>query len=190
MMQQITVSTMSREEYLALEAHSEIKHEFFQGEIFARAGSTFNHARLSGNVTAALAVRLRGGRCEPMNSDMRVQTPTGLNTYPDASVFCGKPELQDGQCTLLNPLLIIEVLSPSTRSYDRGDKFAHYRSIPVLQDYLLIDSTRLAVEHFRRTSNGEWILHEYQALTDTLPLPAIGIELPLTEIYAGIDWEL
>jgi len=105
-------------------------------------------------------------------------------------VFCGKPELQDGQCTLLNPLLIIEVLSPSTRSYDRGDKFAHYRSIPVLQDYLLIDSSRLAVEHFRRTSNGEWILHEYQTLSDSLSLPAIGIELPLTEIYAGIDWEL
>jgi Uma2 family endonuclease len=187
-MQAAIKPTISREEYLEMEKHSEIKHEFFQGEIFAMSGGTFNHARIGRNIVSALLTRLRGKPCEPMNSDMRVQTPSGLDTYPDVSVFCGQAELADKQHSLLNPVAIFEVLSPSTRSYDRGDKFAHYRTLDSLRDYVLVDAERLAVEHFRRADNGEWVLHEYREAADCLPLPAIAVELPLAEMYAGIEF--
>ena len=153
------------------------------------SGGSFKHAAISGNSFPALRSRLRDKPCTAMNSDMRVHTPAGLDTYPDVSVFRGGPELSDQQRTLLNPVLIIEVLSPSTRTYDRGDKFALYRSIPSLRDYLLIDSEKAALEHFRRDNNGEWILHEYSAMEDVIPLPAIDVELPVRDIYEGVVFE-
>ena len=180
---------IAREEYLALEEHSPLRHQFYQGEIFAMAGGSFNHSAIAGNLYLALGERLRGGPCRPMNSDMRIHTPSGLDTYPDLSLFCGQPELTDQQRTLLNPVLIVEVLSPSTRNYDRGDKFFHYRSIPTLRDYLLVDAASISVEHFRRSSDGEeWVLHHYQRLEERLPLPALESELPLAEIYAAIQF--
>lgn len=176
----------TREKYLTLEEQSDIKHEFFQGEIFAMSGGTYNHSKIAVNITSELSSKLRGKNCTPMNSDMRIHTPSGLDTYPDVSVFCGKPELQDQQRSLLNPVLIVEVLSPSTRTYDRGDKFTLYRAIPTLQDYLLIDSEQILVEHFRRTVNNEWILHEYHELKDNVTLTAIEEILNLAVIYEGI----
>lgn len=183
-----TIEYMAREEYLALEEQSEIKHEFFQGEIFAMSGGTYNHAEIAGNIYASLKAKLRGHPCRPMNSDMRIHTPSGLDTYPDVSVFCGKPELQDKQRSLLNPTVIVEVLSPSTRTYDRGDKFALYRAIPTLQDYLLVDSEQVLLEHFRRTPDNEWVLHEYRALEDDVTLTALGETLNLDVIYENIEW--
>lgn len=179
---------ISREDYLKLEEVSPEKHEFYQGQVFAMAGGTFQHARIGLNVTTELAVRLRGKPCQPMNSDMRITTPSGLNTYPDASVYCGKPELTDSNKTLLNPVLIVEVLSPSTRSYDRGDKFHHYRSIPSLRDYLLIDSETVLVEHYQRIGAYEWNLHEYRRLTDILNLDSIKELLTVSVFYEGIEW--
>ena len=179
---------ISREDYLKLEEVSPEKHEFYQGQVFAMAGGTFQHARIGLNVTTELAVRLRGKPCQPMNSDMRITTPSGLNTYPDASVYCGKPELTDSNKTLLNPVLIVEVLSPSTRSYDRGDKFHHYRSIPSLRDYLLIDSETVLVEHYQRIGAYEWNLHEYRRLTDILNLDSINELLTVSVFYEGIEW--
>ncbi|MEZ5448471.1 MAG: Uma2 family endonuclease [Thiolinea sp.] len=133
-------SHLTREQYLEHDAASEQKHEFYQGEIFAMSGGTFNHSAISTNVTTILKNLLADSPCRPMNSDMRVTTPSGLDTYPDISVFCGQPELTDKDCTLLNPVILIEVLSPRTKNYDRGNKFLHYRSIPDLLDYLLVDS--------------------------------------------------
>lgn len=179
---------ISREDYLKLEEVSPEKHEFYQGQVFAMAGGTFQHARIGLNVTTELAVRLRGKPCQPMNSDMRITTPSGLNTYPDASVYCGQPELTDSNKTLLNPVLIVEVLSPSTRSYDRGDKFHHYRSIPSLRDYLLIDSETVLVEHYQRIGAYEWNLHEYRRLTDILNLDSIKELLTVSVFYEGIEW--
>ncbi|GAB6042058.1 Uma2 family endonuclease [Endothiovibrio diazotrophicus] len=187
-MPQAATQKISRDDYLAMEEQSPIRHQFLAGEVFAMTGGTFNHAAIAGNILSALSRRAAGKPCRPMNSDMRVHTPSGLDTYPDVSVFCGKPELTDDQRTLLNPAVIFEVLSPSTRTYDRGDKFVHYRSITSLLDYVLVDSETLAVEHFRRSPDGrEWVLHEYREPTDTLPLPAIEAELPLAEIYQEIE---
>ena len=175
----------SRDEYLRLDERSDGKHEFFNGEVFAMTGGSFDHAAIGLNVATTLAASLRGGPCRPMNSDMRVHTPSGLDTYPDVSVFCGEAELTDQQKTLLSPVVIVEVLSPSTRSYDRGDKFALYRSIPSLRDYLLIDSEQVLVEHFRRLDSGEWLLHEYLAGADGIVVASVGVTLSLVEIYAG-----
>ncbi|MDX9989808.1 Uma2 family endonuclease [Thiothrix unzii] len=173
----------SREDYLLLEAQSDVKHEFLAGQAYAMAGGTFNHARVAGNLFASLRQLLRGKPCQPMNSDMRVHTPSGLDTYPDVSVYCGQPDLNDKQTTLLNPVLLVEVLSPSTREYDRSSKFAHYRSIPSLQDYLLIDPEAVAVEHFHRLKRDEWLLRVYSQPDDVLVLDTLGISLALNEFY-------
>ncbi|MEZ5447480.1 MAG: Uma2 family endonuclease [Thiolinea sp.] len=157
--------------------------------MFAMSGGSFQHATIGLNVATLLRNQLRGTPCQPMNSDMRVHTPSGLDTYPDVSVFCNEPELTDNERTLLNPVVIIEVLSPTTRSYDRGDKFWHYRSIPGLQDYVLIDSESIHVEHHQRRNRDEWLLHEYRRLEDVLYLTALGLKLDVAEFYEGLRFE-
>ncbi|WP_245706955.1 Uma2 family endonuclease [Thiothrix caldifontis] len=176
----------TRTEYLEFDASSPEKHQFFDGQIFAMAGGTFNHSAIGLNVATTLRNLLRGKPCQPMNSDMRIHTPSGLDTYPDISVFCNAPELMDNDRTLLNPVVIIEVLSPSTRSYDRGDKFWHYRSIAGLQDYVLIDSETIHVEHHHRQQRDEWLLHEYRKLDDTLHLESLGLTLTLAVFYEDV----
>lgn len=176
----------SRDEYLALEDSAEMKHEFYQGQIFAMSGGTFNHAKISSNTLTTLSVKLRDKFCTAMNSDMRVNTPSGLDTYPDISVFCGKPLLTDNQRTLLNPVLLIEVLSPSTRRYDQSDKFVLYRTIPTLSDYLLIDSEKVHVQHFHKIKQGEWLLREYVALTKLVDLNVIAETVSLAEMYESV----
>lgn len=178
---------LSRDDYFALE--SEEKYEFYQGEIFAMTGGTFNHAKISGNTFSTLNVKLRGKCCQPSNSDMRIETPSGLITYPDVSVFCGKPELTENQCSLLNPSVIIEVLSPSTRRYDLSDKFILYRTIPSFKDYLLIDSEKVSVQYFRKTEQQEWLLHEYLDISDSVCLVSIKETLDLNEIYENISFK-
>ena len=137
---------LTREQYLAIDEASPDKHQFYQGEIFAMSGGSFNHSRIAMNIGAH--VQVSSNSCVPMTSDMRVSTPSGLDTYPDVSVYCGDPELTDNNSTLLNPVLIVEVLSKSTRGYDKGAKFENYRSITTLQDYLLVDSEKVHIEHF------------------------------------------
>lgn len=180
------INYITREEYFELEKKSDIKHELFNGEIFAMSGGSFNHARISGNTFSAFNVKLRGKCCTPTNSDMRIETPNGLITYPDTAIFCGQPELTENQCALLNPIVIIEVLSPSTRRYDESGKFALYRSIPSFQDYLLIDCEKIFVQHFRKIENNEWILHDYFYLADAIALNSIQETIYLYEIYDGI----
>ena len=182
---QQNASQATREDYLAMEAVAGQRHEFYRGEVYAMAGGTFRHADIATNILSALRVKLRGKSCRAMNSDMRLHTPSGLDTYPDVSAFCGTAELTDKDTTLLNPALIVEVLSPSTRDYDKGGKFTLYRSIPSLEDYLLVDSEEVFVEHFRRIGAGEWVLREYTDLADEVPLDSIVERLALSEIYAG-----
>ncbi|MEZ5535559.1 MAG: Uma2 family endonuclease [Thiolinea sp.] len=173
----------TRAEYLELDESSPEKHEFYNGQIFAMSGGTYNHSTIGLNIATTLRNQLQGKPCQPMNSDMRVHTQSGLDTYPDISVFCGEPELTDQERTLHNPVVIIEVLSPTTRNYDRGDKFWHYRSIPALQDYLLIDSESVYVEHHHRQSRDEWLLHEYYNLEDKLKLDSLNVTLTLRAVY-------
>lgn len=176
-------SLLSREAYLSQEMQGDKKHEFYQGQIFSMAGGTFKHAHIAGSLYAHLRWSLRGKPCQPMNSDMRVHTPSGLDTYPDVSVYCNQPELTDNDTTLLNPSVVFEVLSPTTRDYDRSGKFAHYRSIPGLQDYLLIDPEIVLLEHFHRLKQDEWLLHVYSDIRDTINLDSLGVVLALGDVY-------
>lgn len=189
------------EEYLRLEINALEKHEYHNGEIrllssggTEMAGGSYNHSLVGSNLLIALGVLLQNSPCRAVNSDMRIYTPSGSYTYPDVSVFCGAPQFADAQLklpaeTLVNPVLLAEVLSNSTAIYDRGAKFSLYRTIVSLRDYLLVDPTRIAVEHFRKADSGEWILHDYQRIEEIIPLPALGIALPLARIYAGITFE-
>jgi Uma2 family endonuclease len=183
---QPAIQLYSREEYLTLAETSETKYEFFRGEIFAMSGGTFNHSFIKGNIFIKLGQKLNGKPCHPMDSDMRLRTPSGLNTYPDISIYCGMPELTDAQTTLLNPCIIVEVLSPSTSHYDRGNKFNHYRSLVTLTDYVLVESTIRWVEHRQLTEAGEWQVRTYSELTDVILFRKLEISLTLAEIYAEV----
>jgi Uma2 family endonuclease len=180
---------LSPEEYLALERQSETKHEFLNGEIFAMTGASLQHNRIVSNVGGLLYSQLHGRPCEFFLGDLRLRVDaTGLYTYPDLVVVCGEPQLvADAELdTLLNPTLIIEVLSPSTEAYDRGKKFAHYRTIASLVEVVFISQEQVEVERYSRQSGGGWLLLEANRLEDRLPLPAIGCELPLTAVYERV----
>lgn len=186
-----TVKPFSVEEYLEMERASNVKHEFYQGEIFAMSGASFPHNRIQMNFTRRTGNFLEGKGCDVFGSDLRVHIPSnGLFTYPDALIVCGEPQLvQDGLDSLLNPSVIVEVLSKSTQNYDRGDKFALYRAIPSLKEYILIASEFLGVEHFAKQENGTWLLKEYKSIDDVLPMKTVDFMLPLSELYSGVSFE-
>ncbi len=185
-------------EYLAFERQSDVKHEYFRGELFAMSGASRQHVRISVNVTAWLAgqlkgqrCQLKGQRCELFNGDMRVKvSPTGLYTYPDASVVCGRPRFEDKELdVLLNPTVIVEILSKSTEAYDRGEKFAQYRTLDTLTDYLLISQDQPLVERFTRQPDGGWLLTESAGLDAVMPIDSIQCQLPLAEVYDRVEFE-
>src|SRR2546425_9750990 len=150
------------EEYLELERKAEIKSEYLDGEMFAMSGVTREHSTIVVNVTTELNVQVKGRPCEVHGPDLRVKvSPTGLYTYPDVAVICGEPQFEDPHFdTLLDPHLIIEVLSDSTESYDRGKKFAHYRAIDSLREYILVSQTEYRIERFCRQDDGSWLYSE------------------------------
>ena len=173
------------DEYLALERRSESKNEYLDGEIYAMTGASRRHNLITGNILAALHAQLRkNGGCEVYSHDMRVRVPaTDLYTYPDVVVACGEPRFEDSELdTLLNPVLIVEVLSKSTEDYDRGTKFAHYRTIPSMAEYLVVSQGHIHVEHWVRESD-RWVLTETDELASTLELPSIGCTLELADVY-------
>jgi Uma2 family endonuclease len=180
-------SRLSPEEYLALERRADHKSEFFQGEMFAMSRATYGHSLISTNIGGELGSRLRGTECTGLIANMRVATSeTGLYTYPDIAVVCGQPKFRDQKFdTLLNPVLLVEVLSPSTQNYDRGLKFEMYRTIPTLRDYILVAQDRIHVEHHSRQLDDRWLLWETNDAMATVVLNSLGISLPLSEIYAG-----
>jgi len=179
------------EEYFDLEETAEYKSEYYQGEIFAMAGGSANHNRIALNVATALSNAFRGKPCEAFMSDLRVWVKQlDLYTYPDVMVVCGDLEFaHDRTDTVANPILIFEVLSPSTESYDRGKKFEFYRTIETLKDYVLIDQERVHVEYFRQLDDGQWLLSVFDDEADALTLQSIGVEMPLSDIYQRVDWE-
>ncbi len=176
---------MTAPEYLALERQAETKSEYWNGSIYAMSGASRNHNRITVNLGAMLHARLRGKPCEPFITDMRVKvSPAGLYTYPDVIVVCGEPRFEDDQLdTLLNPKVIIEVLSESTEKYDRGDKFAHYRTLDSLTDYLLVTQHQPLIEHFQRQTDGSWLYSAAQGLEAEISIPTIGCLLRLAEVY-------
>lgn len=175
------------EEYLAAERKAKIKSEYIHGEVFAMSGASRAHNIITVDIITELNIQLRKRGCEVYSGDMRVRTsPTGSYFYPDVVVVCGRPRFEDNVFdTLLNPTLIIEVLSPSTETYDRGEKFSHYQELASLREYILVSQDRIRVEHYR-LSETQWIGKEFQALEDVLPLRSIGCELPLRDIYTRL----
>lgn len=180
---------MSPEEYLAAERLSETKHEFVNGEIYAMAGGTREHSLIASNLVRELGTRLRRRPCEVHGSDMRVLVAeTGLYTYPDVSVACDGPRFADEEVdTLLNPRVIVEVLSDSTESYDRTVKWAHCRQLESLAEYILVAQDECHVEQFVRRPDGTWVFREYSSLKDSLRLPSLGCRVPLSEIYYQVE---
>jgi Uma2 family endonuclease len=176
---------MTEAQYLAIERAAQTKSDFYAGEMYAMAGAKRNHNLVVTNVVRVLANQLLKRSCELYSNDMRVRVnPSGLFTYPDAVVVCGKIEFLDSQDdTLLNPTLIVEVLSESTVSYDRGFKASCYRKLPSLREYLLIEQDLPQIERYVRTAKGKWMLDEANDLSQTLLLEAIDCELSLAAVY-------
>jgi Uma2 family endonuclease len=177
------------EEYLALERHAEFKSEYIDGRIVAMTGATIPHNAIAGRVYVALYTRLRGGPCQVFVSDLRVQIANGRRyTYPDLVACCGEPKTVDGVLdTLTNPALIVEVLSPSTEAYDRGEKFQHYQTIESLQEYVLVAQDRVSVERFVRQGKF-WILATFSDLDEEVELTSVGCAIPLREIYENVEF--
>ena len=190
-MSAVPKSYLTPQEYLVRERRAETKSEYLRGEVFAMSGASREHNLIAGNVNRELSEQLRERPCEVYQGDMRVKvSSTGLYTYPDVTVVCSEPQFEDAEVdTLLNPKVIVEVLSPSTADYDRGGKFTHYRRLPSLREYVLISQDRALVEHCVRQPSDQWLLTEYSALDGTLMLSSIQCQLPLAEIYLKVQFE-
>ena len=180
---------ISPEEYLTLERASEIRHQYFRGEMFAMSGASRAHNVINLNLASSLNRQLSGGPCEAYVNDMRVKvSATGLYTYPDTVVAGADREFEDAVVdTLLNPTVIAEVLSDSTEAYDRGDKFRQYQKLQSLREYVLVSQKRACVEHFLRQGN-QWVLTSLEGPTDTLVLSTINCRVALREIYDRVEF--
>jgi Uma2 family endonuclease len=177
------------EEYLEAEVNSLEKHEYYNGEIFAMAGATVEHNRIVSNSLVELGIKLKDKNCVPYASDLRIKAEQSrLYTYPDISIICGEIQKSDDKFdTVTNPTVLIEVLSESTKDYDRGTKFLMYRNIPSLQEYILIDSTGATkVEKYSKNNDGTWQLSDYEKISDIIELKSVGIEIVVEDIYRGV----
>jgi Uma2 family endonuclease len=183
------VSKVSEEEYLAIDRAAEFRHEFLDGEIIAMSGGSMRHARLGASVFGQIYVALQGSECEAFASDFRVRVSSRMYAYPDTVVVCGQPVLADErQDILLNPTVIVEVLSPSTERYDRGVKLQYYRGIQSLRDYILVAQDQIRVEQYTRGASPIWTLRDYQGPEETLLIESIGVSLPLARIYERVEF--
>jgi Uma2 family endonuclease len=187
-MSSLPILSYTAEEYLAQDRANDYKSEFVAGEIYAMAGASPRHVLIATNTTVELSNRLKNTPCQVYSADLRVQAVRDhAYHYPDVVVVCGKPEYRDEKRdTITNPVIIVEVLSPTTRNYDRGDKFASYRRLASLQEYILIDPDTVHVEHFVR-KEGSWEFTETEDSQDNLLLPSFGIAIPLADIYAKVE---
>jgi len=175
-------------DYLAFERASELRHELINAEIYAMTGASLEHTTISANLVGLLGNHFRGKPCRTLASDMRVKVNAANYCYPDVVVVCGTPELEDNHGdTLLNPMVVFEILSPSTERYDRGEKFQRYRAISSLQVYILVSQESPRLEMFtRHDSDGTWVLSEATALSESVYIPVIDCTLPLSEVYERV----
>ena len=187
-MSTLTAQTyLTPQEYLAWERKQPFKNEYHNGQIVAMSGASRVHNRITVDITVQLSNQLMEGECEVFASEMRVRTsPTVSYFYPDVIVFCGEPRFEDDAFdTLLNPMLVVEVLSPSTAAFDRGEKFEHYKQLASLQAYILVSQDRVQVEYYRRQDT-RWLHNTFQRLEDVPSLPSIECEVPLRAIYRRV----
>ncbi len=177
---------LTLEEYLEWELDAPQKHEYYRGEVFAMAGTGARHNVIAKNLMIDIGTQLKGKQCQPYGSDLRIHIPENtLFTYPDISIICRDIVEEAPNDYAVEPTVLIEILSPSTKSYDRGEKFRLYRDIPSLKAYILIDSESIAIEAFHINASGHWELEEYKSLNETLSIPVLQIALPLHDIYEG-----
>ena len=181
---------LSPQEYLARERCADWRSEFYRGEMFAMAGASWEHTLIKDNLAREAGNRLKDGPCRVVTSDLRVKvSATGLYTYPDLVIVCGEPQFEDQvQDTLLNPRVIVEVLSDSTEKYDRGTKFGHYRQLASLQEYVLVAQDRALVERFVRQADDTWVLTAFSDLTGTFDFGSVAAAIPLAEICRGVQF--
>jgi len=188
-----TQSHYTPEEYLQMERAAAFKSEYYRGEIFAMAGASLNHNRIVSNAIFAIrdSLRKKEKACEVFPSDLRVHIPQNtLYTYPDVSVICGAPQFADDNFDVItNPIVLVEVLSESTKNYDRGEKFKLYRDLPSLQNYLLIAPDSPLVEVFSKKEAQLWELHIYQNLSEIISIASLAIEVPMQELYLNVNFE-
>jgi Uma2 family endonuclease len=182
---------LTADEYLAIERAAEQRSEFFDGEMFAMSGGTFPHSVIKLNVGGELRTALEGRSCIAFDNDTRLLVrETGLFTYADAGVVCGPREFHDGRTdTLLNPILVAEVLSPSTEAYDRGKKFKHYQRISTLRQYLLVAQDEPCLELFTRQEDGLWTIETVAGIDRSITLGSVGVTLALARVYLNVDFE-
>ncbi|MFS8118358.1 MAG: Uma2 family endonuclease [Microcoleus sp.] len=192
MIAQVETKTYTADEYLELEINSEERHEFINGEIILMAGGTPNHSEITSILNSVLRVSLKGKPYSIFSSDQRLWVPQFNNyTYPDVMVVARPIELQSGRTdTITNPVLIAEVLSKSTKAYDRDEKFAAYRSIPTFQEYLLIDQYRLQVQQYSKTDANKWIFSEYSCAGDRVSLTSMPVEFSVADLYENIEFDV
>ncbi len=177
----------TEDDYFTIEEMSEIRHEYHQGEIFAMAGASAAHNAITINVVTRLQTALRRHGCRAYGSDLRIQTPSGLYTYPDISVVCGPLLFVPGRDdTVTNPTLLVEVASDATREYDRGDKFGFYKSIPTFREYLLIEQALVHVQQWSKNDRGRWVSSTQTQLGSRMQLASLPLALRLSEIYRDV----
>ena len=179
------------EEYLAIDRASDTKSEYLDGIIYAMGGASPPHVQITGNVAGELRQRLRESPCIVYSTDLRVRASLGgLFAYPDVVVVCSEPIFIDAELdTLANPLLIVELLSDSTKNYDRGEKFENYRSNESLCEYILAAQDKIHVEHYTKRNDGTWLFAETNSIDDVLSLTSVGCELPVSEIYFKVEFK-
>jgi Uma2 family endonuclease len=178
------------QEYLELERKSAVKSEYFDGEMFEMPGVTYEHGRILLNLAAALQTQCVERGCAVNGPELRVKiSATGLYTYPDLLIVMGEPRFEESRRdTLLNPIVLIEVLSDSTEAYDRGEKFAHYRTIETLREYVLVSQNECRIERFEKQDDGRWLLSETTGMEGFLELLSVSCRVPLSRIYEKIDF--
>jgi Uma2 family endonuclease len=182
----------SLEEYFALEHAGDARYEYWDGEIFCMSGGNMAHARISTNIVQLLGLKLVGGPCLAFSADLAIKTPTLLPyRYPDASIVCGEPKVENinGVDALLNPVVIVEVISPSTESRDRGPKFSAYQQIASLQEYLIVAQKAAQTSHYSRRADGEWSSPiEIRDISEDIRLNSVNCGFSMSEVYQGVTF--
>ena len=187
-MQAAAIKQVSPQDYLSFERGAKEKHEYFEGQVIAMAGASLAHNRIVSNLVTKIGSFLDDKSGEILPSDIRISVPAFESyMYPDATIVCGKPEMEDEQFdTLKNPTVIFEVLSPSTEDYDRGKKFFFYRQIPSLKEFIVIDSTKYFIEISRKQEEGSWKFEEVTDLNSEMYIATVDCRLSLQEIYKSV----
>jgi Uma2 family endonuclease len=181
---------LSPQEYLAQERKADFRSEYLRGEVSALPNTDYTHALIKVNLAGEAGNQLEAGLCRVLTSDMRLKvSATGLYTYPDIVIVCDKSQFEDAVFdTLLNPRVLVEVLSDSTEKYDRGAKFGHYRQLPSLQEFILVSQDKPLVERYCRQPDGSWLLTIFDKMSQEFAFTSIPVRIPLAEIYRGIEF--